>query len=113
MITGELAAIKEIVADPTKSAGAINDALGKLTGKKLSDAVIASSFKNIKVTDDPLASTYNTSSQHAVDGGLLKSVPDLNGHLRPAHSQQVAQGSRPRRRSAPLVSDRSSRDDPC
>ena len=81
LITGELAAIKEIVADPTKSAGAINDALGKLTGKKLSDAVIASSFKNIKVSDDPLASTYNTSSQHAVDGGLLKSVPDLNGIL--------------------------------
>jgi NitT/TauT family transport system substrate-binding protein len=81
LITGELAAIKEIVADPTRSAGAINDALGKLTGKKLSDAVIASSFKNIKVSDDPLASTYNTSSQHAVDGGLLKSVPDLNGIL--------------------------------
>ena len=81
LITGELAAIKEITADPTKSAAAVNDALGKLTGKKLSDAVIASSFKNIKVSDDPLASTYNTSSQHAVDGGLLKSVPDLNGIL--------------------------------
>ena len=41
--------------------------------------MIASAFKNIKVTDDPLAATYNTSSQHAVDGGLLKSVPDLKG----------------------------------
>ncbi len=79
LISGELAAIKEIAADPTKTAGEVNDALGTLTGKKLSDAVIASAFKNIKVSDDPLASTYNTSGQHAVDGGLLKSVPDVKG----------------------------------
>ena len=79
LISGELAAINEISTDPVKSSAAINDAIGKLTGKKLSDAVIASSFKNIKVTDDPLASTYNASSQHAVDGGLLKTVPDING----------------------------------
>ena len=79
LVSGELSAINEINADPTKSSAAVNDAIGKLTGKKLSDAVIASSFKNIKVTDDPLVSTYNTSSQHAVDGGLLKSVPDISG----------------------------------
>ena len=79
LVSGELKAIDEITSDPTKSAGAVNDAIGKLTGKKLSAAVIASSFKNIKVTDDPLADTYNTSSQHAVDGGLLKTVPDIKG----------------------------------
>ena len=79
LVSGELVAIDEINADPTKSAAAVNDAIGKLTGKKLSDAVIASSFKNIKVTDDPLVSTYNASSQHAVDGGLLKTAPDING----------------------------------
>ncbi len=81
LISGELAAINEISTDPTKSAAAVNDAIGKLTGKKLSDSVIASSFKNIKVTYDPAASTYKTSSQHAVDGGLLKTVPDLDGIL--------------------------------
>ncbi len=79
LISGELATIDTISADPVKSANAVNDAIGKLTGGKLSAAVIASAFKNIKVTDDPLAATYNTSSQHAVDGGLLKSVPDLKG----------------------------------
>lgn len=79
LISGELSAINEINADPTKSSAAVNDAIGKLTGKKLSDAVIASSFKNIKVTDDPLMSTYNASSQHAVDGGLLKTTPDISG----------------------------------
>lgn len=78
LVSGELSAINEINADPAKSSAAVNDAIGKLTGKKLSDAVIASSFKNIKVTDDPLVSTYNASSQHAV-GGLLKTVPDISG----------------------------------
>ena len=57
----------------------MNDAIGELTGKKLPDAVIASSFKNIKVSYDPAVSTYNASSQHAVDVGLLKTVPDLSG----------------------------------
>lgn len=81
LISGEITAENEIATDPTKAAAAINDAIGKLTGKKLSDSVMSSSFKNIKVTLDPLASTYNTSSQHAVDGGLLKKVPDINGIL--------------------------------
>ncbi|SDO29161.1 NitT/TauT family transport system substrate-binding protein [Nakamurella panacisegetis] len=79
LISGEITAAGEIAADPAKSSAAINDAIGKLTGKKLSDSVMASAFKNIKVTVDPLAATYNVSSQHAVDGGLLKSVPDING----------------------------------
>ncbi|QNK80917.1 ABC transporter substrate-binding protein [Nakamurella sp. PAMC28650] len=81
LISGELAAAGEITANPAKASAAINDAIGKLTGKKLSDSVMASSFKNIKVTYDPLAATYNASSQHAVDGGLLKTVPDINGIL--------------------------------
>jgi NitT/TauT family transport system substrate-binding protein len=79
LISGELSVIKEINADPVKSSAAVNEAIGKLTGKKLSDAVIASSFKNIKITDDPLVSTYNASGQHAVDGGLLKTAPDITG----------------------------------
>jgi len=79
LITGELAAIKEFTSDPAKSAKEVNAAIGELTGKPLSDAVIASSFKQIKVTYDPQAGTYRTSGRHAVDGGLLKSVPDING----------------------------------
>jgi NitT/TauT family transport system substrate-binding protein len=79
LIQGEMAAENEITTDPTKASAAINDALGKLNGKKLPDAVLASAFKNIKVTLDPLAGTYNTSGAHAVDGGLLKTVPDING----------------------------------
>ena len=94
LISGELATVAEITDQPAKSQAAINDAIGTLTGKKLSTAVIASSFKNIKVTLDPLASTYNASSQHAVDGGLLKTVPTINGivDLRILNSLEKAAG---------------------
>ena len=97
LIQGEMTAENEITADPTKAAASINDALGKLNGKKLPDAVIASAFKNIKVTVDPLASTYNTSGQHAVDGGLLKTVPDINGifDLRILNKLLTASGKSP------------------
>ncbi len=97
LISAELAAIKEIGADPAKSADVVNTSIGKLTGKKLSDAVIANSFKQIKVTYDPAAGTYNTSSQHAVNGGLLKAVPDLKGivDLRILNKVLKAAGNKP------------------
>ena len=97
LISGELTTIARIAKDPAASASAINDALGSLTGKKLPTAVITAAFKNIKVTDDPLAATYNTSGQHAVDGGLLKTVPDLKGlfDLRILNSLLKANGSTP------------------
>ena len=79
LLTGELTEIDSITKDPTKAETAINDAIGKLTGKKLSDAVAKAAFANILVTVDPLASTYQESGQHAVDGGLLKTAPDVNG----------------------------------
>ena len=94
LLTGELTEIDSITKDPTKAATAINDAIGKLTGKKLSDAVAKAAFANIKVTVDPLASTYQASGQHAVDGGLLKSAPDVNGifDLRIVNALLKAQG---------------------
>jgi len=97
LISGELGAVKKIGADPKGSADAINTAIGKLTGKKLSDAVVSNSFKQIKITYDPVASTYNTSSQHAVDSGLLKTVPDLKGifDLRILNKLLKAEGKSP------------------
>lgn len=79
LIAGELAAIEKITKDPASSAAQVNTAIGKLAGKKLSDPVIVRSFKAITVTYDPAAGTYNTSGKHAVDAGLLKSIPDVNG----------------------------------
>ena len=79
LITGEVTAIAAIAKDPGAAHDRINTAIGTLTGKKLSDAVIAAAFKNIVVTDDPLAGTYLTLGRHAVAAGLLKQAPDVKG----------------------------------
>ncbi len=81
LISGELTAIKRISQDPAGSQAAVNDAIGSLTGKKLSDNVIASAFKAIKVSYDPLSGTYADSGKHALDAGLLKTAPNVDGIL--------------------------------
>ncbi|MTD12873.1 aliphatic sulfonate ABC transporter substrate-binding protein [Nakamurella sp. YIM 132087] len=79
LIKGELATIATIEKDPAAASTAINKAIGDLTGKPLSDEVMERSFANIVITPDPLASTYQAQGEHAVDAGLLKTAPDVNG----------------------------------
>nr|WP_202447717.1 aliphatic sulfonate ABC transporter substrate-binding protein [Streptomyces sp. SID5468] len=67
-----------IKANPDRAATDVNAQLGALTGKPLPAAVIASAFKNIQVTDDPLAASLQEEADHAVKAGLLK-APDLKG----------------------------------
>jgi NitT/TauT family transport system substrate-binding protein len=79
LITGELAVLDEIAKDPKTASTELNDAIGELTGKKLGDGVIERAFANIKPTYDPEASVWAAQSEHAVQAGLLKTAPDLNG----------------------------------
>ncbi|WP_037577496.1 ABC transporter substrate-binding protein [Phaeacidiphilus oryzae] len=67
-----------IAANPAEAKKTANQALAKLTGKPLPTVVLDDAWKNIEVTDDPLASTLKTEAQHAVTAGLL-SAPDLSG----------------------------------
>jgi NitT/TauT family transport system substrate-binding protein len=55
-----------------------NGALLKITGKKLSDAVISAAWKNLRFTTDPIASSLKESAAHAVDVGVSKPV-NLDG----------------------------------
>jgi NitT/TauT family transport system substrate-binding protein len=79
LVTGEVTVLDEIAKDPTKSAAAVNDAIGQLTGKKLGDGVIEAAWKNIIPTIDPQASAWPTQGEHAVKAGLLKTAPDISG----------------------------------
>ncbi len=67
-----------IRANPAQAAQAANAQLQRLSGKPLPAAVLDPAFRNVEVTDDPLASTLREEAAHAVQAGLLKS-PDLNG----------------------------------
>lgn len=50
----------------------INSALERDAGKPLPGPVLDSAFKDIEVTDDPLASTLELEAKHGVQAGLLK-----------------------------------------
>lgn len=67
-----------IKAHPDRAKTAINAQLQKLSGKPLPPAVLDSAFRNVQVTDDPLAATLRQEADHAVRAGLLQQ-PDLKG----------------------------------
>jgi len=78
LLQGHVASIKAIAADNAKSQTDANAQLEALSGKPLKPEILAASFKNLKFTNDPIASSLFVSAQHAQDVGLLKPV-DLKG----------------------------------
>jgi NitT/TauT family transport system substrate-binding protein len=78
LLQGAVEANRQISADPAKAKSVVNAALGELTGKPLSPAVLDRAFAGIEVTNDPLAASLKTSAQHAFDSGLVKKT-DLRG----------------------------------
>ncbi|WP_438485319.1 aliphatic sulfonate ABC transporter substrate-binding protein [Streptomyces sp. S186] len=69
-----------IRSHPAEAVKALNEKLADPTiaGKPLPDDVIDPAFKNVDITDDPLAATLQEEADHAVKAGLLKQ-PDLKG----------------------------------
>jgi NitT/TauT family transport system substrate-binding protein len=74
LIEGLGASIDQINADPAKAQADVNAGLEKLTNKRLDDATIAGAFKNLTFTLDPIASSLQTSAEHAEAVGLLDPV---------------------------------------
>ncbi len=70
-----------LASEPQKHASALNDALGALTGKKLSPGVVESSLKNVKFTDEPLDETLQTMGKWAVELGFLARPPEFGGFV--------------------------------
>jgi NitT/TauT family transport system substrate-binding protein len=78
LLQGQLKSIDYIASDNADAQKAANAQLASLSGKPLKDEVVASAFKDMSFTNDPIASSLYTSAQHAEDVGLLKKV-DLSG----------------------------------
>ncbi|MCU1590713.1 MAG: aliphatic sulfonates family transporter, periplasmic ligand-binding protein [Frankiales bacterium] len=78
LLRGEIAANKEIVADPVKAKAVVNAQLKALTGKSLKPATIDRAFSEIEVTEDPIASSLAQSAANAFATGLVKQA-DLHG----------------------------------
>jgi NitT/TauT family transport system substrate-binding protein len=75
LLRGHIAANAYISDHSTDAAQTVNDALGKLSGSKLSDADLQSAWKNLSFMNDPVASSVKQSAQAAAGLGLL----NLNG----------------------------------
>jgi NitT/TauT family transport system substrate-binding protein len=78
LIDGQIAANQWITSSAPDAQKLVNDQLKTLSGKALTDETIKRAFSEQAATNDPQASTLQTSLDHAVATGLLKST-DLHG----------------------------------
>lgn len=78
LLEAQVAANDFINQNPEEAQRLTNQGIEKITGKKLSETVIATSWKNLTFTNDPIASSLRKSAENAERVGLLKKV-DLNG----------------------------------
>jgi NitT/TauT family transport system substrate-binding protein len=78
LLQGQIAANDFVNQTPAEAQKLVNQGIEKLTGKRISDAVITAAWKNLAFTNDPIASSLTASAQHAAGVGLLQKV-DLKG----------------------------------
>jgi NitT/TauT family transport system substrate-binding protein len=78
LLEGQVAANEFVATNPSEAQALVNQGIEQATSKRLSDAVIQGAWKNLRFTNDPVASSLKTSAAHASDVGLLEKV-DLDG----------------------------------
>jgi NitT/TauT family transport system substrate-binding protein len=78
LLEGQVKANDYVNANPADAQKAVNDQIEKITQKRMTDATLAASWKNLSFTNDPIASTLGASAAKAQAVGLLDKV-DLTG----------------------------------
>jgi NitT/TauT family transport system substrate-binding protein len=78
LLEGQVKANDYVNANPADAQKAVNDQIEKITQKRMTDATLAASWKNLSFTNDPVASTLGASAAKARAVGLLDKV-DLTG----------------------------------
>jgi NitT/TauT family transport system substrate-binding protein len=74
LIEGLADAVEEAGGDPAAAQATVNDGIEKVTTSRLADATIAGAWENLEFTLDPIASSLQTSADHAIAAGLLDPV---------------------------------------
>ena len=67
------------LAHPAEARAIVNNEIGRLTGKKLSDKVLASAWDHMRPTWDPIASSLKESADAAYEAHFLRRRPNLDG----------------------------------
>lgn len=80
LVEGQVATTEWMNANPEEAQTIVGDAIADLSGKPLPEGVVAASWENITVTDDPVASSLIAGAEHAAEVGTLEGgAPDLEG----------------------------------
>src|SRR5215472_16713265 len=78
LVDGQVQVTAFIDSQPAEAQRIANAAVKEITGKPLSDQVVAEAWTRLSFTNDPMATSLTDSAQHASRMGLLPSV-DLRG----------------------------------
>ncbi len=78
LLEAQVAANDFVNADAAEAQRLANQGIERITGKKLSDAVLTEAWRNLTFTNDPIPSSLTKSARDAARVGLLKKV-DLTG----------------------------------
>ncbi len=78
LLKGQVATTDWINANPDKAKVDVNDQLTAFTQKGLPPAVVDGAWKNLEITNDPVASSLLKSKDDAVAAGVTKDA-DING----------------------------------
>ena len=78
LLEGQVAANAFIAANEAEAQALVNKGIEKITSKRVADPVIQGAWKNLRFTNDPIASSLAASAKHAEEVGLLEEV-DLDG----------------------------------
>jgi len=78
LLEAQLATTDWIAAHDAEARTQANDAIEALTSKKLSPGVLDRAWSNLTITNDPVASSIQTSADHAAQVGVSGKV-DLHG----------------------------------
>lgn len=74
LIEGLADAVDESNGDAAAAQATVNDGIEKVTTSRLADETIAGAWENLEFTLDPIASSLQTSADHAIAAGLLDPV---------------------------------------
>ena len=74
LLTGHVQATELLNRDPAEGRRVVNQAIEKLTGKRLADQVIEGAWPNLTFTVDPIAPSLDKSAKDAQQLGLLEPV---------------------------------------
>jgi NitT/TauT family transport system substrate-binding protein len=79
LLEGQVAATDFINANPAEAKTLVNQAIQKVAGKALPQAVLDAAWPNMTFTNDPIASSLRTGADNAKAVGLLDAGTKLDG----------------------------------